>query len=125
MLTGAKEASIGEAGIVGKVQIMTVTDKEHEQHGHDQDDKKVGVAIATTSGFYPETGFIQVPVNQKVEVELKMAAKALNLTDTSNWEAKVAGRTIDPNQSYAENLLFGEVEIDWGPREGGGGQHDA
>ncbi|HMN12751.1 MAG TPA: hypothetical protein PKD55_10555 [Bellilinea sp.] len=104
---------------------MTVADKEHEQKGHNQDEKKVGVAIATTSGFYPETGFIQVPVNQKVEVELQRAAKAIDLTDTSNWVAKVAGRTIDPNQSYAENQLSGEVEIDWGPREGGGGQRDA
>lgn len=104
---------------------MTVADKEHEQKGHNQDEKKVGVAIATTSGFYPETGFIQVPANQKVEVELKRAAKAINLTDTSNWVANVAGRTIDPNQSYAENQLSGEVEIDWGPREGGGGQRDA
>lgn len=104
---------------------MTGADKEHEQKGHGQDDKKVGVAIATTSGFYPETGFIQVPANQKVEVELKKAAKALNLTDTSNWVAKVAGRTIDPSQSYAENQLSGEVEVDWGPREGGGGQLDA
>jgi hypothetical protein len=104
---------------------MTVADKEHEQKGHNQDEKKVGVAIATTSGFYPETGFIQVPANQKVEVELQRAAKAIDLTDTSNWVAKVAGRTIDPNQSYAENQLSGEVEIDWGPREGGGGQRDA
>lgn len=110
---------------VGRTQIMMVADKEHEQKGHNQDGKKVGVAIATTSGFYPETGFIQVPAHQKVEVELQKAAKAINLTDTSNWVAKVAGRTIDPNRSYAENQLSGEVEIDWGPREGGGGQRDA
>lgn len=103
---------------------MTSADKER-QKGHGQHDKTIGVAIATTSGFYPETGFIQVPANQKVEVELKKAAKALNLTDTSNWVAKVAGRTIDPGQSYAENQLSGEVEVDWGPREGGGGQLDA
>lgn len=104
---------------------MTIADKQDEQKGRDRDDKKVEVAIATTSGFYPETGFIEVPANQKVEVELKKAAKALNLTDTSNWVAKVAGRTIDPDQSYAENQLSSEVEIDWGPREGGGGQRDA
>ncbi|CCF97125.1 hypothetical protein B7R77_08720 [Ralstonia solanacearum K60] len=104
---------------------MMDADKGPEQKGHDQSEKKVGVAIATTSGFYPETGFIQVPANQKVEVELRKAATALNLTDTSNWVAKVAGRTIDGNRSYAENQLSGNVEIDWGPREGGGGQHDA
>lgn len=125
MRNDTTEVSIGETGIVGKVQIMTVTDQAPEQRGHGQDDKKIGVAIATTSGFYPETGFIQVPANQKIEVELRKAAKALNLTDTSNWVTKVEGRTIEPNQSYAENQLSGEVEIDWGPREGGGGQRNA
>ena len=104
---------------------MNTANNEHEKQGHGQDEKKLGVAIATTSGFYPVTGFVQIPINQKIEVELKKAAKALSLTDTSNWIAKVAGRTVDPSRSYAENQLSGEVEIDWGPREGGGGQSDA
>ena len=30
-------------------------------------------------------------------------------------------RTLDPDRSYAENGLSGEIEIDWGPSEGGGG----
>ena len=101
---------------------MTDDSKEHSQKDRTQDGKKVAVAIATTSGFYPETGFIPVPANQKIEVDLLKAAKALNLTDTSNWVAKVGGRTIVPSQSYAENQLSGEVEVDWGPREGGGGR---
>jgi hypothetical protein len=28
---------------------------------------------------------------------------------------------IDPSKTYAENGLSGNVEIDWGPSEGGGG----
>lgn len=104
---------------------MTVIDKVHDLKGHGQDDKKVEVAIATTSGFYPEDGFISIPANQNVEVELKKAAKALNLTDTSNWVASVSKQPIDSNKSYAENGLSGQVEIDWGPREGGGGYQDA
>lgn len=104
---------------------MTVAEKQHDDQGHGQDDKKLDVAIATTSGFYPESGFVWVPANQKIEVELKKAAKALNLTDTSNWVASVSKRPIDPDKSYAENGISGEVEIDWGPREGGGGSCNA
>lgn len=125
MRNGSRKVLIGKAGIVGKVKIMTVIDKVHDLKGHGQDDKKVEVAIATTSGFYPEDGFISIPANQNVEVELKKAAKALNLTDTSNWVASVSKQPIDSNKSYAENGLSGQVEIDWGPREGGGGYQDA
>lgn len=88
-------------------------------------EKKVRVAVGTTSGFYPAEGFDEVPPNQKVDVQLKKAAKALNITDTSGWVATVTEptgkRAIDPSRSYADNGLSGEVTIDWGPSEGGGG----
>lgn len=85
----------------------------------------VEVSVSTTSGFFPTEGFERVPVNQKVEVQLKKAAHALGIKDTANWVASVvepAGkRTIDPTNSYHDNKLSGRVEIDWGPSEGGGG----
>jgi hypothetical protein len=88
-------------------------------------ERKVEVAIGTTSGFFPGEGFDEVPVNQKVEVQLKQAAKKLSITDTTGWVVTVTGptgkRTIDPSKSYADNNLSGEVTIDWGPSEGGGG----
>ncbi len=99
---------------------MQDTDKAHDQKDQGQNNK-VEVSVATTSGFYPDNGFNSVPVNQKVEVELKKAAKKLKLTDTSNWVASVSKNPIDPDKSYAENGLSGQIEIDWGPREGGGG----
>ena len=58
---------------------------------------------------------------ERTRASLDQAAKALHLTGTTNWIAKVKGREIDPNRSYVENDLKGKVDIDWGPRESGGG----
>lgn len=93
--------------------------------GHGPDNHFVEVSISTTAGFFPVEGFNRVPVNQKVDVELQKAKEALKIKDTAGWVASVitpAGkRPIDPAKTYAENGLSGELEIDWGPSEGGGG----
>jgi len=81
----------------------------------------IKVAISTTSGFFPTEGFDIVPANQKVSVELQKAQISLNLVDTEGWVAEVDKVQIDPDKSYAENSLSDEVEISWGPSEGGGG----
>jgi hypothetical protein len=97
---------------------------ENEQtpnHGKHHEEQFVEVAISTTSGFYPSTGYERVSIHQKIEVMLHKAAKALNLTDTSNWVVSVNKSPIDPSRSYEESGLKGRVDIDWGPREGGGG----
>lgn len=94
--------------------------QEHDDHAN-KSEKFIAVAISTTSGFFPATGFERLPIHQKVEAQLGKAAKALNLTDTTGWIATVDKRTINPQQNYEENGLHGEVEIDWGPTEGGGG----
>ena len=66
-------------------------------------DKFVEVSISTTSGFFPTEGFDQIPVHQKVQVELDKAAHALRIKDTANWVAVVVEpsgkRTIDPSKS--------------------------
>jgi hypothetical protein len=94
-----------------------------EQHGHD--DNFVQVSISTTAGFFPTEGFNRVPNQQKVEVELQKAANALAIKDTTGWIATVTApsgkRQIDVNKTYRELGLHGNVEIDWGPSEGGGG----
>lgn len=106
------------------VQFLKDINMEHNQE-HDSHENKHGqyidVAISTTSGFFPATGFERLSFHQKVEVQLGKAVKTLNLTDTTGWIATVDKRTINPQQSYEENDLHGEVEIDWGPTEGGGG----
>lgn len=82
----------------------------------------VQVAVITTSGSWPAEGFEKTPSNQKVKVVLKKAAKELMIVSTDNWVAKVNGKDINPELSFDENLLTGNITIDYGPREGGGGQ---
>jgi len=100
---------------------MTDLDREEAKHR----EHAVEVSISTTAGFFPTQGFNHVPMNQAVQVELDKAKHALQIRDTTNWIASVAGssgkRVIDPSKTYAENGLSGKVEIDWGPSEGGGG----
>lgn len=86
-----------------------------------KEDQFAEVAVVTTSGSYPATGFEKTPVHQKVEVILKKAANKLNITDTTDWVAIVNESEIDFGQTYLELGLHGQVEIDYGPREGGGG----
>ena len=88
-------------------------------------EKLVEVLISTTAGFYPAEGYDQVPVGEKVEFQLEKAGRDLDIKPTSDWIAKVNGpggmQTIDPMKTYMENELSGRVDIDWGPKEGGGG----
>lgn len=84
-------------------------------------DSFIQVQIMTTSGSYPANVYERVPVHQQVKVELAEAARKLELTDTTGWVLSVVGREIDTEKSWLENGLHGNVQLDWGPREGGGG----
>lgn len=88
-------------------------------------EKLVEVSISTTAGFYPAEGYEQVSVDEKVEVQLEKAARDLDIKPTNDWIAQVNGseglRAIEPMKTYMENRLSGQVDIDWGPKEGGGG----
>jgi hypothetical protein len=79
------------------------------------------VAVITTAGTFPDQGFDEVPENQPVKVELEHAARKLGITNTNGWIATVGGRELNVAQDYVANSLKGTVEINWGPREGGGG----
>ena len=97
---------------------------EEKQPGNGQDaagDNFVEVAVVTTSGSYPETGFERTPIRQKISVILKKATNKLKITDTTNWIATVNDQEINVDATYLDLGLSGEVEIDFGPREGGGG----
>ena len=61
------------------------------------------------------------PGHKPIRVELQQAAKALKLTNTNNWISKVGNAELDVEKSYADNHLTGKVEINYGPRETGGG----
>lgn len=95
---------------------------EPNAHENAHPEPHVDIKVVTTSGSYPVDGFDEVPVRQKVRIELDKAAKKLNLTDTSGWVATVDGREINIDQSYQDNGLTGKAVIDWGPNEGGGGR---
>jgi hypothetical protein len=88
---------------------------------HDPKPNHLLVAVLTTAGSYPAEGFDEVPENQPVKVELAQAAKALKLTNTTSWVAKVGGTELDIEKSYAANNLSGKVDVNYGPRETGGG----
>jgi hypothetical protein len=78
-------------------------------------------AVHTTSGRFPEEGFEKVPVHQKVRTFLEKAKDKLELTSIDGWIARFEGRDVDPEKSWLDNDLHGEVVLDFGPRESGGG----
>lgn len=82
----------------------------------------VDVSVVTTSGSFPSQDFEQVPNHQKVQIQLNKAAEHLRITDTAAWIATVNSREIKIDASYLDNQLSGQVEIDYGPRESGGGR---
>lgn len=82
----------------------------------------VQVRVVTTSGSFPKEGFERVPINQPVKVVLHKAADALKITDTNNWVARVGEGELDVAKSYSDHHLTGQVVIDYGPKEGGGGR---
>lgn len=81
----------------------------------------VEVVIITTSGSYPSNGTERVAANQPVRIELAKAVRELHIVDTTAWIARVNGTEINPEKSYTQDGLTGTVKIDYGPREGGGG----
>jgi len=81
----------------------------------------VEVAVVTTSGTYPTSGYNNIPAHQKVRIDLEKADNELKITSIDGWVAQVGGRQIDIDKSYLDNGLSGQFFIDWGPRQGGGG----
>ena len=89
-----------------------------QQH---RNEKQIEVAVYTTAGRYPTTGFETEQTNQKIAVVLGRAARALHISQTDQWVARANGNELAPHASYAESGLSGQVTIDFGPRESGGG----
>jgi hypothetical protein len=54
---------------------------------------------------------------------LREASRHLNLADTDNWIATVGSQELKIEDSFRENgFTGGEIVIDFGPRQGGGGR---
>jgi hypothetical protein len=83
----------------------------------------INVRVITTSGSYPAHGHEKAPLAEEIAVILARAASALGIVDTSQWVARIDGTDVDPHRTYADLGYHGEVKIDFGRREGGGGAH--
>lgn len=82
---------------------------------------QINVRVISTAGNYPKHGHERVPVTEPIAEILKRAAHALQLADLTDWVARIDGNPVDPAQSYQALGLHGEVKVDFGKREGGGG----
>jgi hypothetical protein len=86
-------------------------------HGPD----KVLVVVVTTAGLFPAEGANRYPVTEIIANVLARAAKKLEIADTADWTVTVGGRDIDAALSFAQAGLTGEIDLEWGAPEGGGG----
>jgi hypothetical protein len=83
--------------------------------------EKVLVTVVTTAGTFPAEGAKRYPVTTRISDVLADAARKLELTGTESWVVTVGGRNVDPTQTFAQAGLHGEVALEWGAPEGGGG----
>lgn len=100
---------------------VPLTGEGIEKFRVEQNAAKILVTVYTTSGVYPKKGAKKARPAELVQKVLDKAKQALELTDVTNWIATVGDREIQPALTFQANNLAGEVEIHWGPREGGGG----
>lgn len=84
-------------------------------------DREINVRVLTTSGNYPDRGHEKVPVTEQIEAILKRAAAKLKIVDTARWAVKIDNKQVSATGTYLQLGLHGEVKLDWGPTEGGGG----
>lgn len=82
---------------------------------------EINVRVITSSGHYPERGHEKVPLTELVKDILARAAASLGIVDTAQWVANVNSAPVDVSKTYDQLDLHGEVKIDYGRSEGGGG----
>lgn len=82
---------------------------------------KVLVTVVTTAGTFPAEGAKRYPATTLISDVLADAARKLKITDSANWVVTVGGNDVNPAQTFAQAGLSGDVALEWGAREGGGG----
>ncbi|HQS17735.1 hypothetical protein [Reyranella sp.] len=82
---------------------------------------KVLVTVVTTAGTFPAEGAKRYSASTPIADVLADAARKLSITDTETWIVTVAGSDVNPTLTFAQAGLSGEVALEWGAREGGGG----
>ena len=94
---------------------------EHVVSRKDDHSEKVLVTVVTTAGVFPAEGFARYPVSTGITVALEDAKTKLHITIPPDWVVTVGTTDVNPNQTFQQAHLSGQVKIEWGPREGGGG----
>lgn len=82
---------------------------------------RILVTIFTTSGTFPSQGALKIDADNKISTLLERAAKKLRLASTDGWVLQHNGVDVDVSTTFALAGLTGSVDLEWGPREGGGG----
>lgn len=82
---------------------------------------KVLITVVTTAGTFPAEGFKRYPASTLITRVLADAKRKLEITDTETWIVTVGGHDVDSALTLAQAGLSGEVALEWGAREGGGG----
>jgi hypothetical protein len=101
--------SFGENGVE---DVVSRKDAHHD---------KVLVTVVTTAGTFPAEGAKRYPASTPIAEVLADAARKLHITGTETWIVTVAGRDVNATLTFAQAGLSGEVALEWGAREGGGG----
>jgi hypothetical protein len=94
---------------------------EHVVSRKDAHPETVLVTVVTTAGTYPAEGAKRYPTAARIADVLAEAARKLDIRDSATWIVTVAGHDVSPSQTFAQAHLTGNVALEWGPREGGGG----
>lgn len=81
------------------------------------------VLIYTLEGRWPLGHAADIPKGLTIKEVLHRASQELGLTDTSDWVARSEGKELDINQSFQHAHFSCLAEIDFQPRESGGGSH--
>lgn len=83
--------------------------------------RTINVRVHTTSGNYPAQGHEKVHLTEQVQEILKRAADKLELVGTTDWIVRIGDKVISASSTYDQLGEHGEVKLDWGANEGGGG----
>jgi hypothetical protein len=90
---------------------------------HEKDKvKTINVRVHTTSGNYPAQGQEKVPVTEPVQEILSRAASKLELVGTTDWIVRIGDKVVPASSTYQQLDQHGDVKLDWGANEGGGGR---
>lgn len=90
-------------------------------NGKKNEARTINVRVHTTSGNYPARGHEKVSVTEQVQEILKRAADELELVGTTDWIVRIGDKVIAGSSTYEQLDEHGEVKLDWGASEGGGG----